>query len=80
MVVIDVLKGTGTAVSRGGNVGVQYDWRVYETEIVGWIRPFVGEATEPLTLQMQHGTGIRFCSLDKSGTVVAHECVVAVAL
>ena len=71
MMLIDVLKGTGTVVSRGGSADAQYDLEVYEEEIRGWIRPISGEMCEELTLRMQDGTSLSFCFIDREGAVTA---------
>jgi hypothetical protein len=78
MKLIDVLKGTGTVVSGTGNTFVQYDLKVYETEIQGWIRPHFGEEKERLTLRMQDGSTVRFMFMDTQGTVMATGIQVAI--
>jgi hypothetical protein len=79
MRIVDVLKGTGKVVSRSGNFAVQYDLEVYEKEIRGWIRPYLGEEGEWLTLQMQNGSSLKFLFTDTSCTVTSNEGIIPAA-
>jgi hypothetical protein len=76
MQLIDVLKGTGTVVSKSGSVLVQYNLEVYENEIRGWIKPHSGERCEMLTLQMQNGTSVRFSFTEVDCTVIAQDGII----
>lgn len=77
MRIIDVLKGTGTVVSKSGSAAAQYNLEVYEDEIRGWIRPISGQMCEELTLRMQDGTSLSFCFIDRDGAVTALDGIIS---